>query len=570
MKRFNDYDKERSLTMKCAGKSLQLCLLLLCTVTIPLVAWGAIITEVDRTEVALGETLRLTIRADAGEQPSDLDLSGIEQDFEILQRSSSTSARLVGGEQSVTRTLELDLSPRRDGVMTIPSLTAGGRRTTPIAIKVSPQPEVMPGDELVAFDTKVDQNDVYVQAQLILTVTLQQAINLDNRAITELDIQDVYVEPLEQKSFQRRISGRLWQVTELRYALFPQKSEDFEIPALAFSGRELLPGRSLLGARLGRRITLESEPIKIEVKPVPASFPGETWLPASRLELTSQWSAPPAALMTGDSTTRTIEIVAEGLQGSQLPPITSLGGSSGLDGLRFYPDKETIDQREVQSGLEGYRLQSEALVASRAGDWELPPLSIPWWNTKTDSLEYANLPREEILVEGASAFETPGTLSTDAVTLEGPQVQSLDTRLWQGVAVLGWLLTAVFAGLWLWQRHTTKEPVTPSQGPRRDSGKLLVSLRLACSSNNPEAARAAMIDWGRSRLALTETVTMEAIRVRVSDALSTELKRLDEALYHPSASAWDGSKLFALVKNEGNPAPAEYGASKTPPLYPTT
>ena len=146
--------------MKCAGKSLQLCLLLLCTVTIPLVAWGAIITEVDRTEVALGETLRLTIRADAGEQPNELDLSGIERDFEILQRSSSTSARLVGGEQSVTRTLELDLSPRRDGVMTIPSLTAGGRRTTPIAIKVSPQPEVMPGDELVAFDTKVDQTDV--------------------------------------------------------------------------------------------------------------------------------------------------------------------------------------------------------------------------------------------------------------------------------------------------------------------------------------------------------------------------------------------------------------------------
>lgn len=554
--------------MKCAGKSLQLCLLLLCTVTMPLVARGAIFTEVDRTEVALGETLRLTIRADAGEQPNELDLSGIERDFEILQRSSSTSARLVGGEQSVTRTLELDLSPRRDGVMTIPSLTAGGRRTTPIAIKVSPQPEVMPGDELVAFDTKVDQTDVYVQAQLILTVTLQQAINLDNRTITELDIPDVYVEPLEQKSFQRRISGRLWQVTELRYALFPQKSEDFEIPALAFSGRELLPGRSLLGARLGRRITLESEPIKIEVKAVPASFPGETWLPASRLELTSQWSAPPAALVTGDSTTRTIEIVAEGLQGSQLPPITSLGGSSGLDGLRFYPDKETIDQREVQSGLEGYRLQSEALVASRAGDWELPPLSIPWWNTETDSLEYANLPREEILVEGASVVEALGTGSTDAETVERPQVQSLGTRLWQGAAVIGWLLTAIFAGLWLWQRQTTKEPVTPNQGPRRDGVKPLVSLRLACSSNNPEAARAAVIEWGKLRLSPDATVTLQEIRADVGEALSAELKTLDEALYQRSGAIWNGDRLFALIQSEDS-APEQPETGNVPALYPT-
>ena len=64
--------------MKCAGKSLQLCLLLLCTVTMPLVARGAIFTEVDRTEVALGETLRLTIRAD------DMD-SAIKKSLSLVQ-----------------------------------------------------------------------------------------------------------------------------------------------------------------------------------------------------------------------------------------------------------------------------------------------------------------------------------------------------------------------------------------------------------------------------------------------------------------------------------------------------
>ena len=553
--------------MKCAGSTVRLCLLLIGIVAFDPTASAAIFTEVDRTEVALGETLRLTIRADAGEQPGDLDLSAIERDFEILQRSSSTSARLVGGEQSVTRTLELDLSPRRDGVMTIPSLTAGGRRTTPIAIKVSPQPAVMPGDELVIFDTKVDQTDVYVQAQLILTLTLQQAINLDNRTITEIDIPDVYVEPLEQKSFQRRISGRLWQVTELRYALFPQKSGDIEIPALAFSGRELLPGRSLLGARLGRRIALESKPIVIEVKPVPASFPGEIWLPASHFELTSQWSAPPETLTTGDSTTRTIEIVAEGLQGSQLPPITSLGGSSGLDGLRFYPDKETIDQREVQSGLEGYRLQSEALVASRPGRWELPSLSIPWWNTDTDSLEYAELPREQIAVEGATIVDAPATPSADAESSVERSTQSTAGWFWPWIAALGWSLAAVFAVLWLWQRRTQRaQPEKAS--PNGDSSKPLVALRLACSSNNPEAARAAIINWGKSRLAPDKAVTLEAIRASVSEALSVELKTLDEALYQQSATAWTGDRLFSLIKNEHDSGQAEPRATTMPALYP--
>jgi hypothetical protein len=555
--------------MTCGGKTLQPILLVLGLLLLPFNAWSAITTEVDRTEVALGETLRLTIRGDAGEQPNDLDLSGIERDFEILQRSSSTSARLVGGQQSVTRTLELDLAPRRDGVMTIPSLVTGGKRTTPIAIKVSPEPIVAPGDELVLFDSAVDKTEVYVQAQLILTVTLQQAINLDNRTITELDIPDIYVEPLEQRSFQRRIAGRLWQVTELRYALFPQKSGVFDIPALAFSGRELLPGRSLLGARLGRRIALDSRPITIDVKPVPSSFPGEVWLPASRLTLTSQWSAAPNSLITGDSTTRSLELTAEGLQGSQLPPLTSLGGSSSLDGLRFYPDKETIDQREVSAGLEGYRLQSEALVATRPGNWELPPLSIPWWNTETDTLEFARLPEETIAVSGSStsAYGTTDPVETSLDSAINPSGRV--SRYWLGTAALGWLLAAVFAGLWLRLRRRLNSARQKPGREKIDASKALVQLRLACSSNDPEAARQAVLNWFQDQRETIGHLSLSDVGNHVESALAEELRRLDAALYQREAADWTGDRLFGLVKEENSRPAKSKSEAASLSLYPT-
>ena len=169
-----------------------------------------ITAEVDRTNIAMGETLRLTLTADAGERPDQISLDQLEIDFEILQRSSSTSARLIGGEQNITRTLEIELSPLREGVLTIPAFNTGGRRTTPTAIKVSPEPEFALAEELVTFDATVDNTEVYVQAQVILTITLQQAINLDNRAVSDVDIPDTYQEPLEQKSFQRRSGGRFW------------------------------------------------------------------------------------------------------------------------------------------------------------------------------------------------------------------------------------------------------------------------------------------------------------------------------------------------------------------------
>ena len=509
-----------------------------------------ITAEVDRTNIAMGETLRLTLTADAGERPDQISLDQLEIDFEILQRSSSTSARLIGGEQNITRTLEIELSPLREGVLTIPAFNTGGRRTTPTAIKVSPEPEFALAEELVTFDATVDNTEVYVQAQVILTITLQQAINLDNRAVSDVDIPDTYQEPLEQKSFQRRSGGRLWQVTELRYALFPQKSGDLLIPAIAFSGRELLPGRSLLGARLGRRIAIKSDPINIRVKPVPATFPGDVWLPAQQLSLTSRWSAAPEQLSIGDSTTRTLEITAQGLQGSQLPPVTSLGGTGGIKGLRFYPDKETIEQREIPLGLEGYRLQSEALVSSEAGNWTLPERTIPWWNTKTDTLEFARLPEERIRVTDLLAPKDSANsdIATTPVLTEGTTVSR---RLWQMSAATGWLLAAILGAL-LWLRRRDAKANPPHGQADIDAQKTqhLMSVRKACSTNDPVAARLAVLTWGHKRFDDSSPNTLNEIAARVGGDLAVELRAIDTLLFSKESNpSWQGAKLFKLLKN---------------------
>ena len=533
-----------------AGKSRGLWLWSALCLLLSMPTTARITAEVDRTNIAMGETLRLTLTADAGERPDQISLDQLEIDFEILQRSSSTSARLIGGEQNITRTLEIELSPLREGVLTIPAFNTGGRRTTPTAIKVSPEPEFALAEELVTFDATVDNTEVYVQAQVILTITLQQAINLDNRAVSDVDIPDTYQEPLEQKSFQRRSGGRLWQVTELRYALFPQKSGDLLIPAIAFSGRELLPGRSLLGARLGRRIAIKSDPINIRVKPVPATFPGDVWLPAQQLSLTSRWSAAPEQLSTGDSTTRTLEITAQGLQGSQLPPVTSLGGTGGIKGLRFYPDKETIEQREIPLGLEGYRLQSEALVSSEAGNWTLPERTIPWWNTKTDTLEFARLPEERIRVTDLLAPKDSdnGDIATTPVLTEGTTVSR---RLWQMSAASGWLLAAILGAL-LWLRRRDAKANPPHGQADIDAQKTqhLMSVRKACSTNDPVAARLAVLTWGHKRFDDSSPNTLNEIAARVGGDLAVELRAIDTLLFSKESNpSWQGAKLFKLLKN---------------------
>ncbi|MGB0765326.1 MAG: protein BatD, partial [Luminiphilus sp.] len=403
-------------------------------------------------------------------------------------------------------------------------------------------------------------------AQVILTITLQQAINLDNRAISELDIPDAYQEPLEQRNFQRRAAGRLWQVTELRYAVFPQKSGALQIPAIAFSGRELLPGRSLLGARLGRRVSIKSDPISITVKPAPADFPGDIWLPAKSLDFSGTWSSPPGQLTVGDSTTRTLRISAEGLQGSQLPPINSFGGASGPDGLRFYPDQETIDQREISNGLQGFRNQSEALVTSTAGSWSLPELVIPWWNTETDSLEYATLPAEQVVVKAPGIASAPD--SSPGVDPAPAEVDVTDRLIfWQGLAGTGWLLLLI-TGWLAWSRRTQPGAEGRDKKPQRNTREL-VSLKKACAENDALAARSAVLRWAKTQGPGDSGNGLEQIAARHDPDLAGELRALDKALFSKEAGAtWRGERLFKLIRKIEDRT--EAGGDEVLQLYPST
>jgi len=517
-------------------------------------SWAELSATADRRTIAMGETLRLTLLGDAGEQPAEIDLTPLNRDWEILSRSSATNARFINGQNQVTRTLEMELAPLREGTLTIPSLTAGGRSTTPLAIRVNPEPVVAPGDELVLFDASVDASSVYVQSEVILTVTLQQAINLDGGEISNFDIPDAVVENLERRSFQRRVGNRTWLVTELRYAVYPQKSGALRIPAIGFTAREVQPGRSLLGARLGRRLRMASEPLEIDVKSVPASFPGEVWLPARALTLEENWSIDPASLNVGDSTTRTLTLTARGLQGSQLPPLSSVQGAVNIPELRFYPDQESIDQSELAEGLQGRRVQSEALVARSGGTWTLPEIRVPWWNIETDRLEFATLPARTVVVTAIQSAD-----QTDDPTIApsaSPAGTHLPLWLWV-VSAAGWLVSlALGMLLWLSRRQTTGHSPT-SSGAAAKSGSVrqaLVEIRKAAAQEDAALLRKAILQWADLHHGQRFS-SLEALARVSTKSLATRLRAVDRSLYGDGelTAALDG--LIDALREE--PAPQQ-------------
>lgn len=536
-------------------------------------AMAEVKASLDRDQAAVGDTLQLTISTSDGENINNIDLRPLLKDFEILRRSTSSSTRIINGKTTRERQVTLDIKARREGTLRIPPLQVGNSRSNMLLVAVGPAVALDAGGQNVLFEAEIDRSQVYVQGQVLLTLRVQQGINLDARSVTELKLDNAFVKQLEQKSFQRTIDGRPWLVHEIRYAIFPEQSGTLEIPEQTFAARESAPRRSLFDVRgSGKQLRLNSKALSIEVLPRPAEYPAGDWLPAQRLTIEETWSTPPEQLKAGESATRTIRISGEGLQGAQLPPI--LFPSS--EGLKYYPDQPIISDTEVGTGLLGSRQDSAALVPTRAGEWEVPEIRIPWWDTEGETVRYAVLPARTLSV--AAAPNTASSMTsvdpiTRAETAPGATVEAIPaggSPLWQiiaGVCALGWLVTTA-----LLLRRPRRVAGSQEQADKDDTSeaqafKLLLA---ACSTGSATHARSALIRWCASARPEQHITSLDQVRSLADDEeLHCELESLDAALYGGQDVHWRGDKLALAVKRLRKVIKREgESTDKTLTLYP--
>jgi hypothetical protein len=519
------------------------------------VAQAAVTAKLDRNRVALGETLRLTITATEDEELDDADLRALLRDFDIVQRSSSSNTSIVNGRMSHARQVIIDLTPTRQGNLQIPSMHVGQSTTPSLPVVVSAAPDSHTGDQSVVFEAEVDQHKVYVQGQVILTLRVQQAVNLEEAGIAELKLDNAFVKPLEQRSFQRTIDGSQWLVHELRYAIFPEQSGTLQIPAQVFSGRLEQGRRSFFDlGRGGKLVRRSTQAISIDVLPKPDSFTADTWLPSRQLTLQENWSTSPDHLRVGESATRTIRIQGEGLQGAQLPPILFVP----TDGLKYYPDQPLISEEEIPDGLMGIRQDSAAVVPVRAGTYLIPEIRIPWWNTETEQVQYAVLPARKITVTASEPASTPTEAATPspadetapsaAISVAVPPASPGQAPVWQilsAVSTLGWLTTLFY--LWRQRGSGAQESLVPADNT---SEKLAFKkLVAACSGGDAAGARAAVIAWATALRPDAPVVSLEQVATRFGDGeMTRELNQLDARLYSPEQVTWDGAGLAECAR----------------------
>lgn len=515
--------------------------------------------QVDRTQLSLDETLELTLETSDTTVFGKPDLRPLDSLFTIVgTRQTNQLAGANGEARAVTRWL-ITLQPRQAGYVVIPPLQLGDWRSEPITLRVSESNADSGGTLAPIFiDASIDQDSVYVQAQVVLTLRIYHSVSLyDDSTLSPLQMTDALVERLgEPRTYEKDINGVRHGVIEIRYAVFPQKSGLLTIPAQLFSATAVAPNGDYYGSRFGKSTQVKSPEIPLQVRPKPAGYPDDVpWLPAADLTLVEAWSPQPQDAQLGEALTRSLLIKAEGLSSAQLPPI----GSPPIPGLRRYPDQPSLNDAVTESGISGSREQREALVATRAGSFDLPAIELVWWNTSEDRLERSTLSERTLRVADNPEIEPPAMEATDVVQ---PVPSSLRLWPWQLSSAVLALTTLLGFGLWLRARSQPAVIRAVQSGPTPRS--LLDDLKRACLANDTQATRHALDAWARQQ---PETLAEMAARfVPLSDALDG----LNGSLYSETGQRWQGEALWVAIQNlqAVQPPNGERDNSALPPLYP--
>ncbi len=383
-------------------------IILLLLLAAPIHAQGQspLTATVDRTALSTGQILNLTVTVTTDlttmPQPMLPSLAG----FNILGSSTSSQISIINGDITSQVVYNYQLQPTQAGDLVIEpiSLTINGQSytTPPITVQVSqgsaapaPQPasstrQSAPtstgfnGQELF-IEAEVSNPNPYLGEQVIYTFRLYRIA----------DVFDMFDQPYfepptftgfwsegqpAQNQYQVQAGGAIYNVTELSTVLFPSKVGSVVIEPAQIS----VPGGFF---RNDQR--LQTEPVSLEVKPLPANAPATFNGAVGQFSLSS--TVDTTATKVNEPITWQINLNGYGNLKTAPEPVWP-----ELPDWRSYDSQASINTANQNGQMGGYAVYERLLVPLKEGQFTLPPLEYSYFDPATG--QYQTLTTEPIPV----------------------------------------------------------------------------------------------------------------------------------------------------------------------------
>lgn len=365
---------------------------------------------VSENQIFIGEQFTLSIQV-AGSSMRNVslpvlpELSGVR----VLSTtpSRSTSITIVNARTSTTTTYSFALIAQETGRFTIPPVTieidGEEKQTAPIQI------EILQRDQLT--ESERDQNpDIYLQIELD-----QRNVVPGQQIVASLVL--YFKEGIEISSFQPTAGWRtdgFWKeelqnerqpqaesviidgvryrkATLMRYALFPSRSGPLTLAEFPLTvGVRTQPSRndpfgSFFGSGANqRRISLESEPLTLNVGSLPAVSNAVSINAVGDLRVQRRLSQ--REVRSGE----TIELITV-IEGAGNIPLIRKPDYNLPDGLEFYSPQENSNIQRGGSNITGEKIFTELIAPRAPGRYVIPSERVAVFNPQTRNYRYITL-----------------------------------------------------------------------------------------------------------------------------------------------------------------------------------
>ncbi|MGR3174327.1 MAG: BatD family protein [Candidatus Scalindua sp.] len=405
-----------------------------------------VIISIDKTRVEAGNHFRLTVGVHGAFNTDIPQITPPENFILMYGPSVSTQTSIVNNVVSVFRGFTYSFSPTETGKFELgpASLEYKGKvytsnivkievvKRTPFegGVNIDPDRERSKRIDIykrIFIELSTDKKEAYIYEQIIESFKLffQKGLPIDNLDYDAASTKSFLAEKLgEERRYEEVRDGILYNVIELRTALFPLVSGNIEIPPAKFKCDIIIRQQSYSNSifdefigRGGRKYPIErsTDSIKLKIKSLPELDKPEDFA-GTVGKFTMDVLAKPIKVKVGDPITLSINIRGEGNIQTIGEPVITPGDEKDF---KIYPAETDMTITDRGEGIRGEKLFSKVIEPQHEDIDFIPVISFSYFDPELE--KYKTITHDPIpIVVEHSDLEIPIRFSLeDAEKVKG-------------------------------------------------------------------------------------------------------------------------------------------------------